>query len=73
MSATVAMSISPADEENRIGLRGVVRISARNPRELDASDQRLTSVSERIGVTLTPLRGRQAAGFAATLPLGGTA
>ncbi|EIE97444.1 type VII secretion protein EccE [Saccharomonospora glauca K62] len=73
LSATVAMSISPADEENRIGLRGVVRISARNPRELDTSDQRLTSVSERIGVTLTPLRGRQAAGFAATLPLGGTA
>ncbi len=73
LSATVAMSISPSDEENRIGLRGVVRISARNPRELDASDQRLTSVSERIGVTLTPLRGRQAAGFSATLPMGGTA
>ncbi|MEY7974438.1 type VII secretion protein EccE [Saccharomonospora xinjiangensis] len=73
LSATVAMSISPSDEENRIGLRGVVRLSARNPRELDAGDQRLTSVSERIGVTLTPLRGRQAAGFAATLPLGGTA
>ncbi|EID53828.1 type VII secretion protein EccE [Saccharomonospora xinjiangensis] len=73
LSSTVAMSISPSDEENRIGLRGVVRLSARNPRELDAGDQRLTSVSERIGVTLTPLRGRQAAGFAATLPLGGTA
>ena len=72
LSATVTMSISPSEEENRIGLRGVVRISARNPRELDASDQRLASISERIGVTLTPLRGRQAAGYAATLPIGGT-
>ncbi|MER7115303.1 type VII secretion protein EccE [Saccharomonospora azurea] len=73
LSSTVTMSISPSDEENRIGLRGVVRISARNPRELDASDQRLSALSERVGVTLTPLRGRQAAGFAATLPIGGTA
>jgi type VII secretion protein EccE len=73
LSSTVTMSISPSDEENRIGLRGVVRVSARNPRELDASDQRLNALSERVGVTLTPLRGRQAAGFAATLPMGGTA
>ncbi|WP_007023292.1 type VII secretion protein EccE [Saccharomonospora iraqiensis] len=73
LSATVAMSLSPASDEGKVGLRGVVRISARNPRELEAGDQRLTSVSERIGVTLTPLRGSQASGFASTLPLGGTA
>ncbi|WP_199434400.1 type VII secretion protein EccE [Qaidamihabitans albus] len=73
LSATVAMSISPATDEGQIGLRGVVRLSARNPRELDAADQRLTSTAERLGVTLTPLRGRQAASFAATLPMGGTA
>lgn len=73
LSATVAMSISPAQETGEVGLRGVVRISARNPRELEAADQRLTSISGRLGVVLTPLRGKQAAGFAATLPMGGTA
>ncbi|TLW93994.1 type VII secretion protein EccE [Saccharomonospora piscinae] len=73
LSSTVTMSISPSEDEGHIGLRGVVRVSARNPRELETSDQRLSSVSSRIGVTLTPLRGRQAAGFAATLPMGGTA
>ncbi|WP_106182066.1 type VII secretion protein EccE [Prauserella shujinwangii] len=73
LSATVSMSISPSTEEGKIGLRGVVRISARNPRELDAADQRLTTLSERLGVALTPLRGLQVSGFAATLPMGGTA
>ncbi|MFF5986342.1 type VII secretion protein EccE [Prauserella flavalba] len=73
LSATVAMSISPSQEEGKIGLRGVVRVSARNPRELDAADQRLNSTSERLGVSLTPLRGKQAAGFASTLPMGGAA
>ncbi|PFG47609.1 type VII secretion protein EccE [Amycolatopsis sulphurea] len=73
LSATVAMSISPSADEGRIGLRGVVRLSARNPRELDAADQRLQSISERLGVELTPLRGLQVSAFAATLPIGGTA
>jgi hypothetical protein len=67
------MSISPASDEGRIGLRGVVRISARNPRELDVADQRLKTISERLGVDLTPLRGLQISAFAATLPIGGTA
>ena len=73
LSATVAMSISPAADEGQIGLRGVVRLSARNPRELDAADQRLKAISGRLGVTLTPLRGLQISAFAATLPIGGTA
>jgi len=73
LSATVAMAISPAADEGKIGLRGVVRLSARNPRELDAADERLTSVAGKLGVTLTPLRGRQIAGLSATLPMGGTA
>ncbi|MET7996571.1 type VII secretion protein EccE [Amycolatopsis sp. NPDC005232] len=73
LSATVAMSISPAADEGRIGLRGVVRVSARNPRELEAADQRLKSISERLDVDLTPLRGLQISAFAATLPIGGTA
>lgn len=73
LSATVAMSISPSDDEGQIGLRGVVRLSARNPRELEAADQRITGIADRLGVTLTPLHGLQAEGFAATLPMGGTA
>ncbi len=73
LSATVAMSISPSADEGKIGLRGIVRLSARNPRELDAADQRLQGVSDRLGVALTPLRGLQISGFSATLPIGGTA
>lgn len=73
LSTTVAMSISPASDDGQVGLRGVVRLSARSPRELDAADQRLQTISERLGVTLTPLRGLQIAAFAATLPIGGTA
>lgn len=73
LSATIALSISPADDEGQIGLRGVVRMSARNPRELDAADDRLSSLAGRVGVSLTPLRGLQVDGLAATLPMGGTA
>lgn len=73
LSATVALSISPADDEGHVGLRGVVRMSARNPRELDQADDRLSSLADRVGVSLTPLRGLQVDGLAATLPMGGTA
>ncbi len=73
LSATVAMSISPSADEGKIGLRGIVRLSARNPRELDTADQRLQGISDRLGVTLTPLRGLQISAFSATLPIGGTA
>ncbi|ROS40378.1 type VII secretion protein EccE [Amycolatopsis thermoflava] len=73
LSSTVAMSISPADDEGKVGLRGVVRLSARNPRELDAADERLNTLAERVGVSLTPLRGLQIDGLAATMPMGGTA
>jgi type VII secretion protein EccE len=73
LSATVAMAISPASDEGQVGLRGVVRLSARNPRELEAADDRLSNLAERVGVSLTPLNGKQAAGFAATLPIGGAA
>ncbi|WP_116041421.1 type VII secretion protein EccE [Amycolatopsis palatopharyngis] len=72
LSATVAMSISPAADEGEVGLRGVVRVSARNPRELEAADERLNTISSRMNVALTPLRGLQFEGFAATLPMGGT-
>lgn len=72
LSSTVALSISPC-EDGQISLRGVARVSARSEEELNAADERLKNLSNRIGVTLTPLKGHQLAGFTATLPLGGGA
>jgi type VII secretion protein EccE len=71
LSSTVALSLSPGSGDDQIGVRGLVRVSARNPSELEHADERLEAISDRIGITLTPLRGLQVAGFAATLPLGG--
>lgn len=71
LSSTVAVSISPGAEDNQVGLRGLVRVSARTPGELEYADERLSTMSDRLGITLTPLRGLQVAGLAATLPLGG--
>jgi type VII secretion protein EccE len=73
LSSTVALSISPSGEDTAVGLRGLVRVSARNPAELEAADERLRGISGRLGVSLTPLRGLQAAGLAGTLPLGASA
>lgn len=73
LSSTIAMSISPVGEDGAVGLRGLVRVSARTPGELEAADERLQTISNRLGLTLTPLRGLQLAGFTATLPLGGAA
>jgi type VII secretion protein EccE len=70
LSTTVALSISPQQGGGEVGLRGLVRVSARDPAELAAADGRLQSVSQRLGLTLHPLGGLQAAGLAATLPLG---
>jgi type VII secretion protein EccE len=70
LSTTVALAISPEDGGAEVGLRGLVRVSARDPAELTAADERLQSVSQRLGLTLRPLGGLQAAGLAATLPLG---
>ena len=73
LSTSIALSVSPVGEENEVGLRGLVRVSARTPAELDTADARLKAISNRLGLTLTPLRGSQLAGYAATLPLGGAA
>jgi len=73
LSATVALTISPCGEPGQVGLRGLVRVSARTPAELDRADGRLCRLGSRLGVRLTPLRGLQLAGLAATLPLGGPA
>jgi type VII secretion protein EccE len=73
LSSSIALSIAPSGEDGEVGLRGLVRVSARTPSELDAADERLQTISNRLGLTLTPLRGLQLAGFTATLPLGGAA
>jgi type VII secretion protein EccE len=73
LSATVALSISPSGEPGQVGLRGLVRVSARTPAELESADERLRMLGSRLGIRLTPLRGLQLAGLAATLPLGGPA
>ncbi|HEY0640989.1 MAG TPA: type VII secretion protein EccE [Pseudonocardiaceae bacterium] len=73
LSATVALSISPSGEPGQVGLRGLVRVSARTPSELEGADERLRVLSQRLGVRLTPLRGAQLSGLAATLPMGGSA
>ncbi|AOS65774.1 type VII secretion protein EccE [Actinoalloteichus hymeniacidonis] len=72
LSSTVTMSISPTVDEGQVSLRGLVRVSARTPSELAAAHTRLNQLSGKLGVTLTPLRGLQIPGLAATLPLGGT-
>ncbi|HEY3749394.1 MAG TPA: type VII secretion protein EccE, partial [Pseudonocardiaceae bacterium] len=73
LSSTVAMSISPSGEDGQVGLRGLVRVSARTPGELHEANQRLHTMANKLNVSLTPLRGLQVSGLAATLPLGGAA
>jgi type VII secretion protein EccE len=70
LSATVALSLSPGEDGTEVGLRGLVRLSARNPEELQAAELGLRAASQRLGVVLSPLPGLQVAGLAATLPLG---
>jgi type VII secretion protein EccE len=71
LSTTVALSVSPGEDgSDEVGLRGLVRVSARNPAELAAAEDQLHAVSQRLGVRLSPLNGLQLAGLAATLPLG---
>lgn len=73
LSSTVTMSISPSGDDGQVGLRGLVRVSARTPAELADADRRLQQAAHQMGMTLTPLRGLQLAGLSATLPLGGAA
>ena len=73
LSSTLAMSISPSREDGQVSLRGLVRVSARTPSELDRAEDQLSKLGDKLDITLTPLRGNQLAGLAATLPLGGVA
>lgn len=66
LSTTLALSLSPGAAG--IGLRSVIRISARNPAQLDAACDQLHAATHRLA--LQPLRGQQLSGLAATLPLG---
>ncbi len=61
---------SPGDGGAEVGLRGLVRVSARSPAELEAAQGQLQTVSRRLGVLLSPLHGRHVTGLAATLPFG---
>ncbi|GAA1333977.1 type VII secretion protein EccE [Saccharothrix algeriensis] len=73
LSSTLSMTISPSSEQGQVGLRGLVRVSARTPSELGRADDRIKALADKLDVTLTPLNGLQVAGLAATLPLGGVA
>jgi len=66
LSTTVALSLSPGVEGADVGWRGVIRVSARYPAELEAADGRLQAVSTPLGVSLTALLGQQVAGLVAT-------
>lgn len=73
LSTTVALALSPGTEAGSVGLRGLVRLSARTPGELSSAEVVLRERAAGSGVTLTPLNGQQAAAVTATLPVGGTA
>ncbi|MGW0892173.1 type VII secretion protein EccE [Saccharopolyspora sp. NPDC002578] len=72
-STSIALSIAPTGEDGEVGLRGLVRISARSPEALGTADHQLRNISNKLNLTLTPLRGMQLAGLTGTLPLGGAA
>ncbi|GAA3433472.1 type VII secretion protein EccE [Kutzneria kofuensis] len=73
LSSTVALAISPGGQDGQVGLRGLVRLSARTPSELSRAEDRLEKMSDQLGFDVTPLRGLQTAALAATLPFGGWA
>lgn len=73
LSTTVVVALSPGEDDGAVGVRSLVRLSDRTPSGLAAAAGRLRSAAGSTGVRLAPLNGQQAAGIAATLPLGGTA
>jgi hypothetical protein len=73
LSTTVTLAISPGGQDGQVGLRGLVRLSARTPSELSRAEVRLEKLSDQLGFDVTPLRGLQSAALAATLPFGGWA
>jgi hypothetical protein len=70
LSTTIALVLSPGEGDHDVGLRGLVRLSARGPAELQEAGTQMHGVAQRLGVRLSPLDGQQLAGLTATLPLG---
>ena len=73
LSTTVSLALTPGAEDGKVGLRGVVRVSARTPAELVAADARIGALGTTSEIRLARLNGQQAAALAMTLPVGGTA
>lgn len=73
LSTTVALALTPDAEDGKVGMRGVVRVSARTRNELDAANDRVRELTASSAVRLSPLNGQQAAAILATLPVGGAA
>jgi type VII secretion protein EccE len=73
LSSTLSLCMSPGNVPDMVGLRGLVRLSARSQAELAESSGELLETAERLGVSLTALNGLQRAALAASLPLGGAA
>ncbi len=73
LSTTVSLALSPAPEAGRVGMRGVVRVSARTSAELQGPDDRVRALTASSDIRLERLNGQQAAAIAATLPIGGAA
>jgi type VII secretion protein EccE len=76
-TCTVALTLEPdphgeptADGQGAVGVRGAVRVTADTPDALAGSGRELVARGHALGVALDALDGQQAAGLAATLPLG---
>ncbi|MGH3671589.1 MAG: type VII secretion protein EccE, partial [Pseudonocardiaceae bacterium] len=70
LSTTLVLSLSPGAAGEGVGLRGVLRLSARTPAQLEAAEDQLRAATHRHRLALRPLWGQQLSGLAATLPLG---
>ncbi len=73
LSTTVALSLTSGAEEGMVGLRGVVRIAARDSAERVAAEATIGALSTSSGVRLRAHNGGQAAAIAMTLPVSGAA
>jgi len=73
LSTTVALALSTGTEHDNVGLRGLVRVSARTAEELATAEGRLTALTAGSGIRVFRLNGQHARAVASTLPVGGEA
>ena len=73
LSTTVALALSTGTEHDNVGLRGLVRVSARTAEELATAEGRLTALTAGSGIRVFRLNGQHAQAVASTLPVGGAA